>query len=388
MAASSAISANPMQNCLNDIQHKFYSVQEKICGLCSTDSKVYAFLILGRVLQASALVSFAASIAFTFIVGPISLLASIPAVALGILGTYIAGNPEETNDQFQMGRPFVPGQPVGLRNGANDCWLNSGLQILVNSPTLQRRLRQIPEFSQFLDAYAAARGDYQKIAKNIDTHAIRRFLSIETAGQITDDYTQADAAQLFEYLFQGANFLYQFDQQMNGGAPVPRREQMISVDLGGNPGPNFQQLFNNFFDYQTDLGQRIQLFFPRLPDDLLIQAKRFYQRVDSTSGVLQQGKIVDPIEVTERLVIPVQYVRNGETSEYHCDGFSIHNGASLDAGHYTCYIKRQDTWWYCSDTRVYEVSQNQALAAMKHGYFFHYSRNSGQSTTALPSTVG
>lgn len=374
MAASAARSQNPMQNCLNDIQHRFYSVQEKICGLCSTDNKVYAFLVIGRVLQTAALVSLAASIAFAFAVGPVSLIAAIPAIALGVLGTYVAGNPQELNGLLQMNRPFVPGQPIGLINSGNNCWLNSGLQLLIHSPSFHRRLRQIPEFSQFLDNYTAAQTSYQKVASSIDTHAIRQFLSRKTAGQITADHTQEDAAQLFEYLFQGPNAIHQFEQQCDGGAPEVRREPMIQIDLNPNLRPHFQQLFNDYFDYRSHIGQHIQLFFQRAPDDLLIQAKRFYQQIDPTSGVLVQGKIDDRLDVPEKLTLPDRFVRSRQSQDYLCDGFTVHNGASHDGGHYTCYLKVQNVWWYLSDSTVYEVPARQALEAMAGGYIFHYSK--------------
>ncbi len=373
MSASTSVSQNPMQNFLNDIQHKIYSVHGKIFGLCSTDSKIYAFLILGRVLQTVALISFAASIAFTFTVGPTALLGMIPAVALGILGTYIAGNPEELNDLLQVGRPFVAGQPVGLINGGNNCWLNSSLQLMANTPAFHPRMREIPQLSQFLDVYEKNRTDYQKVAANIDIHAIRQFLSRETGGQIVDGAVQEDAAQLFEYVFQGPNAIHQLDQQINGGAPALRRESMLQIGLGESPRPNFQQLFNAYFDQRTDTGARVQLSFQRPPNDLLVQARRFYQQVDA-SGTLQQGKIGESIDVPERLALPNQFVRGGGNSEYVCDAFSVHNGVSSESGHYTCYVKRQGTWWYCSDTTVYEVASTTALRAMKYGYIFHYSK--------------
>jgi ubiquitin C-terminal hydrolase len=372
MSTLASVSRNPIPSCLNDIQNRIYSAQEKICGLCSTDNKIYAFLILGRVLQAAALTAFVASIAFAFVIGPISLVAMVPAIALGILGTHIAGNPQGVNDMLRMDRPFATGQPVGLDNSGNNCWVNSGLQLLVNSPAFHRRMRQIPEFAQFLDAYIAAEGNYQKVAGNIDTQAIRQFLSRETSGTISAEAHQEDAAQLFEYLFQGPNALYQFDQQINGGIANQRREPLIQIGL--DPGSNFQGLFDNFFDYRTDIGQHIQLFFPRAPDDLLIQAKRFYQRIDPVTGVLQQGKINDPIEMTERLTLPNRFVRTGESREYLCDGFSVHRGTGQNVGHYISYLKKGNTWWYCSDTSVYEVSTPQALDAMKNGYIFHFAK--------------
>ena len=239
-------------------------------------------------------------------------------------------------------------------------------------------MRQIPEFSQFLDSYTAARNNHQKVAINIDIGAIRQFLSRATAGQITAGALQEDAAQFFEYFFQGPHATHQLEQQLNGNASIPpiiRNEPMIQIDLGTAPCPNFQQLFNDYFDYRSNIGQRIQLFFPRRPDQLLIQAKRFYQQI-SANGSFQSGKIVNPINVSERLTLPSRFVRTGEDSEYVCDGFLIHHGANLDGGHYTSYIKvgTTNTWWYCSDTTVYEVSSQEALAAMKDGLIFHYSR--------------
>lgn len=374
MSASTSVSQNPMQNFLNDIQHKIYSVHGKIFGLCSTDSKIYAFLILGRVLQTVALISFAASIAFTFTVGPTALLGMIPAVALGILGTYIAGNPEELNDLLQVGRPFVAGQPVGLINGGNNCWLNSSLQLMANTPAFHPRMRQIPQLSQFLDAYEKNRTDYQKVAVNIDIHAIRQFLSRETGGLIGDSAVQEDAALFFEYVFLGANAIHQLDQQIDGRAPSPRSEPLLQIGLGENPRPNFQQLFNAYFDQRTDTGQRAQLSFQRLPNDLLVQPKRFYQQGRIESSNLRLGKIGDSIDIPERLAIPNELVRGGVGGEYVCDSFSVHNGVSSESGHYTCYVKRQGTWWYCSDTSVYEVAATTALRAMKYGYIFHYSK--------------
>lgn len=364
--------SNPIQNCLNDIQHKFYTFQQ---NLCTTDNKIYALLIIGRVLQAAALASVIAAIAFSFTVGHVVLLATIPAIALGLLGTHIAGNPEEINNMLQMTRPFVPGQPVGLVNGGSDCWLNSSLQLMVNSPAYHQRMRQIPQLADFLDTYQANRTNYQKVATNIGTHEIRQFLSRETGGQIRDSYDQEDAAQFFEYLFQGPNAVHQLDQQIDGGAPALRRESLLQIDLGENPRPNFQQLFNSYFDHTTDRGQRMQLHFQRAPSDLLVQAKRFYQYMD-TSGALQQGKITDTIDVPERLSLPNRFVRSGEAPEYTCDGFTVHSGSSPDGGHYTCYLKRQNTWWYCSDTNVFEVTTHQAHNAMKHGYIFHYAKSS------------
>lgn len=370
MSGITEVSLNPVANCFNGIQHHLYSAHEKICGLCSTDSKVYAFLILGRVLQAAALVSLAASAVFTFLVGPVALVGLVPAIAMGLLGTYVAGNPQELNEIVQMARPFVPGQPIGLVNGGSNCWLNSSLQMLAHVPAFERRMRQIPQLVQFLDSYRAARTNYYKVSPDIDTHQIRQVLHRETGGVIDQGHVQEDAAQVFEWLFQGPNGLYQFEHLLNGAPANPRREPMIQVDIErGVPIPTFENLLSGFFDHRTDIGQRQQLFFPRAPDDLLIQFKRFYRDRDGT-----QGKVSENIETPERFQLPSRFVRSGENAAYQCDAFLLHYGASQDGGHYVSYIKVGTTWWYCSDSRVYEVSDKHAQTAMKQSYIMHYAK--------------
>jgi ubiquitin C-terminal hydrolase len=149
---------------------------------------------------------------------------------------------------------------------------------------------------------------------------------------------------------------------------------MIQIDPGPQLGrPDFQQLFNSYFDYQTDLGQRVQLFFRQAPNDLLIQIKRF-ERYQDAAGNFQLRKIDDPIAIPERFAVPNQIVRTNEAPQYQCDAFLIHRGGSLDGGHYVAYVKRGDTWWYSSDTVVYEVSASQALEEMKYSYICHFAK--------------
>jgi hypothetical protein len=369
VSGTTPVPASFQANCCNWLEHKAYAVQEKICGLCTTESKVHALLVTGRVLQAAALVSFPSAIAFSFVAAPIALVGLVPAVALGVLGTWIADNPKDLNERIQMGRPFVVGQPVGLTNGLNNCWLNSSLQLMANVPGFERRMRQIPEFAQFLDSYRAAGAGYQKVATEIQTQQIREVLQRESGGLIQSDPPQQDVADFFQWCFQGQNGLYQFDTMLDGAAGAQRSEPMIGLELDRSaPIPNFAQLFSNFFDYHTDRGQRRQVFFPATPDHLLIHVKRFYYE----NGA--QGKINDPIEIEGRFQLPGHLVRSGENAAYSCDAVLVHQGGSGEAGHYVAYIKRDNVWWYCSDARVLEVSAAEAEAAMKQSYILHFAK--------------
>jgi hypothetical protein len=367
-----------IQNCWNGVAHKIYSAQEAVCGLCGTDNKVYMLLIVGRVLQASALVAAVVSTACIVLAGPLALIGTISSLALGVLGTYIAINPQEVNDMLQMARPFVPGQPIGLYNPDANCWVNASLQLVSNFPSYAPRLSNFPILAQYLDRYAAAGQNHQKIASQINTQEIRQFLSTATNGQIAPSGVEEDAAVFFDFLFQGVNAQYHLDQVTDGGAPIVRLEPMIQINLLQDPMPasfpGLQQLFNEFFDYQTTSGQHIQVRFPRPPNELLIQERRFYQTGTQSGGNLQFGKINHPIELPERLTLQNQFTSSNEGAEYVLDGVLVHRGFTPDSGHYVTYLKRGNTWWYCSDTYVYEVPVSQVLEEAKYSYITHWSK--------------
>lgn len=366
-----SLTLNQTQCCLNAVQRQFHTIYNEICGLCKTDDKIHALLITGRVLQCAAIAAVAGSCIFAFVAGPLSLVTLVPAVALAILGTYLAENPSKVYNFFQFKRPFIPGQPIGMTNGGNNCWLNSGLQMLAHIPAFHQRMRQIPIFAQFLDAYKASGDGSQKIAPNIDSHLIRQYLSRETGGDVPSEKVQYDAAELFNFLFNGTNGLYRLEQVVDNAPSANDPQPMIQLEIPrGVSNLNFQQLFHGFFDERTDRGQRKQLFFQSPPNDLLIQLKRFYRDRDGT-----EGKYNDVIQAPETMQLPNQFVRSGQDAAYRCDSFLVHQGTTLDGGHYVAYVKVGDVWWYCSDTNVYEVSSSDAQRAMGQSYILHYAKS-------------
>lgn len=368
----SSVRANYEPSCWDQIRDRIYTMQNQIFGLCSTDTKIYTLLIAGRILQAAAVTGAIIAVSSVFFFSPITLFGLIPPLLIGLLGTYIAGNPEQVYSDLQMARPFVTGQPVGLVNGGNNCWINSSIQLLMNAPHLHARMRQIPAFAQVMDAYAQTTQNREKVVTGINTQTIRQFLSEQTH-LIDTTASQQDAAQLFEYLFQGPHSLYHFEQTLDAAPAIVRSEPMIKVNLGRAPRPDFQQLLQNHFDSTTSAGQRLQLFFPRSPDDLLIQFNRFIQFVNP-AGVLVQEKINDPVDIPLSLNLPATVVRTAESASYRCNGFIIHSGASQNGGHYIAYIKKGNSWWYVSDTRTFEVNEQEATQQIKFAYITHYSK--------------
>lgn len=365
--AVGAIFQDPLKYSWNWIQNQTHWIKNQLC--CPTlDPKVRTAVIAARVFQGIAAVSAVASVGFAFAFGPLALSGLVAAVAFGALGTCMIVECER-NISYLMEPPFVPGQPVGLRNTGNNCWLNAGLQILVQSSGLHPHLRRFPIFAQFLDAYQGSRNTFQKVAPQIDTQQLRQFLSRETRGVVSANFNQEDAAHLFEFLF-GGGALYRFVHEINGTPSTDQPEPMIQLEVSQiREGASFQQLFKNFFDHRDDLGRRQQVFFPQAPSDLLIQLKRFYRTREG-----EEGKIIYSIDVPERITLSQALIRSGETGSYQCDAFLVHHGVSLNRGHYVAYVKRGETWWLCSDSSVREVSSDQAIAAMKSSYILHYAK--------------
>lgn len=372
MTATSPVGyCNPLTSTFNSVTQKVYSVRNTFNELCTTDNKVYAFLILGRLLQAAALVSFSVSVASTFFVGPIALVWAFSSAVLGLIGTDIAGDPEKVNGRIQMLRSFVAGQPVGLANRRNNCWINSSLQLLAHVPAFHPTLRRLPIFAQFLDQYTAAQQASQRIA-TMNSQLIREDLS--NRGVIEGGAQQLDAAQLFEYIFEGQNALYTLKQRVNDAEATEHKEPMIQVNIGRHgPRPSFQELFNAYFDRHVSADQHIRLFFESSPDRLLIQLQRFYHERNA-AGNFEQGRIGDPVNITEQIELPERFVNSHERAIYTCDAFLVHAGDSLNEGHYVAYIKKGDAWWLCSDTSVYEVPTSTALNALRKSYICHFKK--------------
>lgn len=362
-----------VNNCFQSLHRGAYFVQQKICNLTSTECKVNSLFVLGRVLQATSVIASVASFGLV-VLTPLSLIGLVPALIAGVFGTVIAESPRDVLDVVLLEPPFIQGQPIGLVNSGNNCWLNSSMQMLLNTPSLFQKVQRIPALAAFQQTYEQERQAGQKIARHLDVQHLREYFSERTGGQISPRHIQEDSAGLFEYLFQGDNALHTLYQQIDQEPLRVRREPMILVDFNGQTHLPFQELFNQYFDLIKDTGHRVRLSFERAPEDLLIQAKRFTQERDPLSGRMTFGKNNDPIAVQPTLALGPSHLQSGENVQYSCDAFCVHYGATLQWGHYVAYVKRGDTWWYVSDQTQRPISMKDVSEAMKHGYIFHYKK--------------
>lgn len=79
--------------------------------------------------------------------------------------------------------PFQEGQPVGLVNSGNTCWLNALLQMVINTPLKERFLQnQDPSFKKLRDLFTAYEQDALSkctTSVSINTQAIREWIREE-----------------------------------------------------------------------------------------------------------------------------------------------------------------------------------------------------------------
>lgn len=357
------------------------AVQRQLDDCCSTDCKVYGLIVLGRMLQAIAILGVAGCIFAAVMTGPMVLVGVIPAIASALLGTYMAACPDDVHDAIFPLPPYVVDQPVGLINTGNNCWANASMQLLMNSPNLLASMAalRIPEVQQIAQAYTATKNAGERVVRGFDGQLIRN--ALHAAGRVHPDSVQEDAAEFFEYLFEVPHSLYHLQETVQG---VPRHQTtdlpLIPLALEPNISTPFNDLFNRFFNFQDEAGQAHSLQFPTAPDDLVVQLRRFYTPlrdgrpiVIDAQGHYQEARHNQAIAVPQNKTIEARHCQDGQAANYECDGFIVQFGNTLNNGHYVTYVKRPDgTWWACNDRRARQITPEYAQQLMNQGYIYHY----------------
>jgi len=342
----------------------------------SADCKIYALVVFGRLLQAGAVVAAISTLFAVAILGPVGLVGVVVTIALGVLGTYVANHDEGIFHPTPALPPYVQGQPVGLANGSNNCWLNAAIQLLINSPGLlntpgaQRNL----QVRQFAEAYLVAQSEGERVARYANSQQIRS--SLHAIGRVGGMNTQEDPAQFFEYLFEAPYSLYRLQMTIGGLlTDTSRAEHLLSVEVGEDIGYDFNEMLFNYFNYQDDLGREINLKFSTSPDQLLIQLKRFYQRLDPDSHQVVFGKKEVAISMPMDATLPEGYSQDSRPASYECNGFIVHFSHTLNSGHFVTFIKKADnTWWACNDRDIEQVNLERVQMLMNLGYIYFYQR--------------
>lgn len=379
----------------NTFQSKYETIKDSFDDCCSSDFKIYMLVIAGRLLQAAAIAATMASVAFTFVVGPIALVGLVPPIAAFLLGHFIVQRYKAQRDYYPVipildtffPRTFVPGQPVGLRNGGMNCWISSFMQCVVHIPQLRERARLIPELKEHIDNYLqtqdAARETSALYLPALNDHLLNLVRRIGFPDDIMG--RQSDPSVLFGWLFgehpdHGINTrLYDINSRrtLQNGNVVEAASPQDLVRL--EPKPDVEEpvsvMFDRFLNHTSDRNEPIQLKFNTLPETLACHLKRYTSIPDPVRPNRIRPVLINrEIEgVDAEITLPEAARPNNEKATYACEAFIIHMGG-FSGGHYIAYVKKEGIWWRCDDSRITPVSEREATIRMKRCYIFFANR--------------
>ncbi len=222
-------SANSSRCCLTQVIIAPFSALSKLGG------KVALLITLNKIVTLITFVALGAIAAAAIILATYFLwLIALLAVTLAIL--YFAGaitTSKKTETQSTQVTPPatptltsspLPGQPVGMANGNNNCWGIALLQILFNVPELRRlvELMEDEKVNEILVAY----DQHKQAVKTLPVEHAKRFRTRINELSKNDQFTGsrfADSADALACLLQGVNSsLVHYTQEriLNVGEPV------------------------------------------------------------------------------------------------------------------------------------------------------------------------
>lgn len=374
------------------------------------DEKVYWYV--GRTLQgisAAGLVGSAA--AFYIIAWPFALAATVTSFVLLMLGTFFTEDffasstnpppPGGAGDVYPDGAriEFVPGQPVGIHNGGSNCWAVSTMQMIMNVPSLVHGIENDVQFAgvefeplrEFIRQYREAQQNQQPVP-NLQAYTLRQVL--HTINNVFDlnGNVQEDAGEAFLMILgrlqEGTSVSHRlnisYDAVQSDGHTVGRtiheqHESIIQLDLN-DENASFEERLDAFFNREIphdapQIRSRPEVRYQDgAPREFILQTNRFVYRERTTGdpSTTYSVKLNTLVAVPQRFTLSGNYVLTGQEGQYECDAFVEHRGLNMGSGHYVSYIKKDNRWWCCNDTRVTPVSLRTVDRAMRRAYFYHF----------------
>ena len=107
--------------------------------------------------------------------------------------------------------------------------------------------------------------------------------------------------------------------------------------------------------------------FKDLPQHLVFILKRY------SCSEHQSIKIKDLIDVDETFRLNHRHVKTGKAANFRIRAFIVQSG-TIGQGHYYTYVLQGNKWYKCDDSSVYQVSKENAKAAMRSAYTFYAQR--------------
>ncbi len=297
------------------------------------------------------------------------------------------------------------GLPVGLPNGGNHCCINAPLQLLLNTPSWAKALKQSAALKPLITAYE--HGD----TSPLKMREIRQLFPLAEEDALDSQQDAAAYIHAIGNTLPGIpqlcfNRAYIVDEQ---SIPRGSREPESILELGipsSSNEPFLEELLRPYFcgeiagryDQKRD---RIvenpgsvtleRKTLTALPDDLIIQVKRFGVRQPLPSktpwawflALIQRFlghhpsptpfKIDAPVATPPTLRLrPEWTLHQKDPVDYVCQGFVCHHGSGIHGGHYVAYVCKNGEWFECNDSVVTPVSEAVAQRELQKSYIISY----------------
>ena len=349
---------------------QFDAVQKNSSTLSVEDNKVHCYVILRELLVSLSLISGIGAIIFAVTLNPAFATILIPSIALCILG--LSAQPNSVNKTPPPPtEPFVEGQPIGLKNGSCNCWINAAMQLFIHTQSYRDLIEDYQEeckvIKNFIDAYEVSRQKQLRVAVPT-TQKIREWLHNDSnLGISKHAWEQEDAIDFFNHLFSVTQYSLPIEQQVNNSGDWSKNTTHyidIPLETGKKPA-SFDQLMERFYYDKADPGTGNEVHvtkkFTSAPNAVLMYLRRF----NNIDGVL--GKY------TEQVPVPMEITLSD--SSYHVTGFIEHSGTSHKGGHYYCYLLKEGIWWKCNDASVTKATEKQLQAAMSRAYIYNFTKS-------------
>ena len=263
----------------------------------------------------------------------------------------------------------------GLNNLGNTCYLNSGLQLIMNNKELCQHIINIPELSEFVKTYYNSNLDSlsPNLIKDIVSRTNREFIG----------YNQNDAFEfiiyLLDYIFENIkpNNIYEIQTKitvkckllscLNKSEHIEKNNFLL-LDID-NKTNNLEDCYRNYKQKEKLMDDNIY-FCEKCNDkriaskrtEILLWPKHLIVVLKRFSHNGKSNKIIKSID------IPIYWRHN-----YVLKGIVFHSG-SVFGGHYIYIGYHNNKWIVFNDDSTYDLLLNQLNNYKDNGYIYYYEK--------------
>ena len=277
--------------------------------------------------------------------------------------------------------PILSGKPIGLRNCGNSCFFNAALQSILTMDSLTQALMKedyLPRsisstFKQFL----CWLDNTNRPVLSVDLLAHQSWRLLDSA-----PYSQQDAEEFVSALL---NKLLDEDSTPRSSSPSTESSKLICTTLTSHigtkehiepfpllslpikPGDScLNQCLDHFFAAELVSLRHKTLYkqysVKETPHYLLFGLKRTYYDTGTQNLAKHRERISFPLVGLNLR----PYEEEPTSKQYSLIAIIMHEG-SATCGHYIAYVKQAHQWYFCNDSQIHPVTNQQMQMIVQQG---------------------